>query len=130
MASVVSAGMQHEAEVGDIVGASLHARLVHAAGRSAMRITGKHADIAHKDRVALLQHAKFLPIPRNATMNVDVNVEARASANSQAAAVAARDPSMPSFMKSVSSVQGPRERVQKELIAGVVTLADTELVED
>lgn len=123
MAAVVSAGMNHEKDLGEVVAASLHPSLVHKTGKSAMRIGGKNADIAQKDRFALLQHAGFMPVPRNATMNVNVN--ANASANSKAAAAASSEPSVPSFMDDVVQLRAPREQIQKELIGKVV---DAEVV--
>lgn len=125
MAAVVATGMQHEAEVGDIVAASVHPRLVHAAGRSALRTSGKHADIAQKDRVAMLQHARFLPIPKNATMHVEINNTA--SSNAAAAAAASANPSVPSFMEDMTSLEAPKEKIQRELIGQPIE--DGELVD-
>ncbi len=118
MAVVVSTGMEHAIDTGELVAAALHPKVVSQMGKSALRIDGDYADVAQKDRIAFLQHQKFVPIPRNASMNVQVN--ANASSNSQAAAAAKSEPSVPRFMDDVNALRAPQERVQQVLSEGDV----------
>jgi hypothetical protein len=113
MAEIVSTGMEFGTDVGNLAAAALHPAIVHQTGKSAKRIAGQYADIAQKDRHAMLQARGFLPIPKGAT----VHVHANASANAQAAAAASADPSVPSFADNMASLSRPRQGVQQQLQA-------------
>jgi hypothetical protein len=79
---------------------SLLPEMVRQLGRSGLRIrstkrqpaSNKELGIAHRDRLAFLQHSNFLPAPRNAKINVP------ASDDVPAAPGASADPSVPSFL--------------------------------
>lgn len=112
MAEVVSTGMEFGTDVGNLAAAALHPAIVHQTGKSAKRIAGQYADIAMKDRHAMLQARGFLPVPKGA----QVHVHASASANAQAAAAASADPSVPSFAENMAALTHPRAAVQQQLI--------------
>lgn len=112
MAEIVSTGMEFGTDVGNLAAAALHPAIVHQTGKSAKRIAGEYAEIAMKDRHAMLQARGFLPIPKGAT----VHVHANASASAQAAAAAAADPSVPSFADNMASLARPRQVVQQQLV--------------
>lgn len=115
MGVIVSTGMKHEMEVSDIAASALLPGVVHQMAKSARRIGGAHAEVAHKDRIAFLQHHKFVPLPRGTV----VTVNASANANAKAAAAASSEPSVPSFVEDMGSLQGPKSDVQAAL-EGVV----------
>lgn len=117
MAIAVSTAMEFGEDVGNLVAASMHPKVVRQMAKSAMRIGGANAEIALKDRIALMQHSRFLPIPRNASMHVNVN--ASSSANAAAAAKATTEPSVPSFAEDMSSLIGPKAQVQRVLEGSV-----------
>lgn len=104
MAAVVSTAMEYGQDVGNLVAAATHPAVVARLAESAQRITGKYAEVSHKDRIAFLQGqpVRFLPQPRGNTVTVN------ASANSQAAALAANEPSVPTFADDMSSLSRPR----------------------
>jgi hypothetical protein len=81
-----------------LVAGMMHPEIVHQMARSAMRISGKYADTAQRDRHAFLQAQGFLPPPRGTTVNV------HASANAKAAAAASTEPSVPSFAVDVGAM--------------------------
>jgi hypothetical protein len=112
MAEVVSTGMEFGTDVGNLAAAALHPAIVHQTGKSAKRIAGEYAEIAMKDRHALLQARGFLPVPKGSTIHVHAN----ASANAQAAAAAQADPSVPSFADNMASLSSPRRGVQQQLV--------------
>lgn len=113
--AVVTAAVEHGDDVGNMIAAINHPKVVHQAAKSAMRIGGRYADIALKDRTALLQHHGFLPAPKGHTTAVTVNANTSASAN--AAAAASANPSVPSFRDDMRALQGVKEAVQAELAA-------------
>jgi len=119
MAEVVSTGMEFGTDVGNLAAAALHPAIVHQTGKSAKRIAGQYAEIAMKDRHAMLQARGFLPIPKGAT----VHVHANASASAQAAAAASADPSVPSFADNMASLSRPRQVVQQQLVEANPDLA-------
>lgn len=119
MAEIVSTAMEYGTDVGNLVAAALHPAIVHQAGKSAKRIGGEFAEIAMKDRHALLQARGFLPVPKGASIHVHAN----ASANAQAAAAAQADPSVPSFSDSMTALTAPRQAVQRQLVEANQELA-------
>lgn len=112
MAEVVSTGMEFGTDVGNLAAAALHPAIVHQTGKSAKRIAGEYAEIAMKDRHAMLQARGFLPVPKGA----QIHVHANASASAQAAAAASADPSVPSFADNMASLARPRQAVQQQLV--------------
>jgi hypothetical protein len=112
--AIVGSAVDAHTDVGNLMAAVFHPKVVHAAGKSALRIGGKYADIALKDRQSLLTHAGFLPAPKGSVTRVEVNANA-ASSSSAAAAAAAVNPSVPSFQDDMRALQAAKERVQKEL---------------
>lgn len=110
MARVVKAAMDHSLNVGDMTAAAMHPRIVRQTAKSALRIGGKHAEIAQKDRLVMLQKTRFAPVPRGASVTVNTQV----SANAKAAAAAASQPSVPSFFEDVGSLQGPADQVRRD----------------
>lgn len=131
MAAVVSTAMEAAADVGNLAAASMHPGIIHAAGKSAKRIGGQFAEVAFKDRLLMLQAAKFAPVPKGAS----VHVHANASASAQAAAAAATEPSVPSFSDDLAALDVAKRTVQRQLTEGVsgeiatVQVTDAELVD-
>lgn len=113
MANVVAVAMEFSTDVGNLVAAATHPAIVHQAAKSAKRIGGVHAQIGLADRRMLLDHARFLPVPKGAS----VHVHANASANAAAAANAANDPSVPSFADDMLALGAPRRAVQSQIEA-------------
>ena len=111
MAAVVGHGMEAATDMGNLVAAALHPEVIQAAGKSAMRISGPHADIAAEDRKQLLQARGFLPVPKGASIHVHAN----ASSNAQAASAIASDPSVPKFSSDIAALAVPRADVQRRL---------------
>jgi hypothetical protein len=109
--AVVSTAIRYEAQANDLVRAAIGPRVVRQLGKSALRIGGKYADIAHKDRALFLQSNSFLPVPKHSI----IQVHAHANATSHAAAAASADPSVPSFLEDMEALRGPREKIQREL---------------
>jgi len=118
MASLIGTAVRHNADVARMTASSFEPHIVEQMGKSALRIDGDFADIAQRDRMAMMQKAGHVPVPRNAS--VSVNVNATASAAAKAAAAATADPSMPDFLDDMQSLQGPKESIQKALIGEVV----------
>lgn len=114
--AIVTTSVEHGDDLGNLVAALNHPKVVHQAAKSAMRIAGRYADIGLKDRTALLQHGGFLPTPKGHTTAVTVNASAGSSAT--AAAAASANPSVPSFKDDMRSLQTAKDTVQREL-AGV-----------
>lgn len=123
MSEVVSCAMEYTVDVGNLVAASLHPHVVKAAGTSAKRIDGEHAQVALEDRRMLFQHQNFIPIPKGAS----VHVHANATANAQAAAAATAEPSVPSFADDMQALGPSRQRVQQQLIEGSAPSVQEEL---
>lgn len=110
LAIVVKAATEHSLQLGDWTAAAMHHRIVEQTAKSALRIGGAFADIAQKDRLVMLQRQKFAPVPRGTTVTVHANASATAKA------AAASQPSVPSFLEDVGSLQGPKDAVQRALI--------------
>lgn len=110
MSVVVSQAMRLGTDVGDLVAATMHPRLVDRTVKSAMRIGGDYAAVAQKDREFLFQHQRFIPTPRGTTVTVH--------ASAQAAAAAANVPSVPSFAESVTGASQAQHDVQRDIIEG------------
>lgn len=108
MAVVVSTAMRFGADVADMMAAVHLPAIVRQTHKSALRIGGKQAKIALRDREMVLEHHKWIP-----TKGATVNVNASANASSAAAAAAAH-PSVPSFMESLNPAVAAREQVQRE----------------
>ena len=99
MSAVVSNAMTFGVDVGNFVAAITHPQVVQAAVRAAKDPAGL------EDRRMMFQHQGFIPTPKGTT----INVNAHASSNAQAAAVAAKDPSVPSFaddLRNIRAVEG------------------------
>lgn len=111
MAVVVSTAMRFGSDAAELVASTTYPLLIHQTARSAMRIGGKHANIAQRDREIMLQHNKFIPTP-GGHGNVFVN----ASAQANAAAAAQSQPSVPTFSQSLEHAMGARKAVQGELV--------------
>lgn len=114
LAAMVGHGVEAQRDVGTLVMAAFHPEVVAAAGRSALRIDGEHAQIAADDRRSLLQAQGALPIPKGASIHVHAN----ASANAQAAAAASTDPSVPKFADDIAALSRSRATVQKQMESG------------
>lgn len=97
MLIVISTAMDFGQDVGNLVAAVTHPKVVSKMAESAQRIDGDFADIALKDRHAFLQARGFLPTAKGATINV------HASASAQAASAAAQEPSVPSFTETIDA---------------------------
>ncbi len=95
--AVVSTAMDFGQDIGNLVAAVTHPKVVARLAESATRIDGEYADLALKDRHAFLQAQGFLPTPKGATINV------HASASAQAASVAAQEPTVPSFTETIEA---------------------------
>jgi hypothetical protein len=115
LAAVVKAGVTLGARTSQMVYAALKPKIVKKMAQSALRISGKHAEIAQKDRLAILQHDGFLPTP--ARMVINNNNTANAESKAAAAAAANSEPSVPSFLDDIDSTQAARESVQRTLLA-------------
>lgn len=96
ISQVISVQMEHSRDVGNLVAAMLHPEVIEKMAKSAVRIEGPYAELAHRDRLAFLQGRGFLPAPKGATI---VNVHA--SANVAASASASTEPSVPSFAQDL-----------------------------
>ena len=122
IAGIVGHGMEAATDMGNLVAAALHPEVIAAAGKSALRISGPHADIAAEDRKQLLQARGFLPVPKGASIHLHAN----ASANAQAAAAASTDPSVPKFSQDIAALAAPRGAVQKQIAAEAPASLDIE----
>lgn len=95
--AIISTATDFGQDVGNLVAAITHPKVVAKLAESATRIDGDYADIALKDRHAFLQARGFLPTPKGATINI------HASASAQAASAAAQEPSVPSFTETIDA---------------------------
>lgn len=95
--TIISTAMDFGQDVGNLVAAVMHPKVVSRMAQSAERIDGDYADIALKDRHAFLQARGFLPVAKGATINI------HASASAQAASAAAQEPSVPSFTETIDA---------------------------
>ena len=119
MAVVVSTAIRMGQDVGDLVAAAAHPSIVRASVKSARRLGGKYAGVALKDREMLYQHHKFVPVPRGTTVQVN------AHASAHAAAVAANQPTVPTFADSLRGADEAQREVQTKLLVDAV---DAEVV--
>lgn len=110
---IVKTVMEHSRDVANLIAALTHPKVVAKMSESAQRIDGDFAEIAHKDRVAILQHHQFLPLPKGVQVNV------HASANAQAAAAAASEPSVPSFTQALAAANSAKRGVQEQLTSAI-----------
>ena len=111
---VVSTAMTLGMDVGNLVAAVMHPKVMAAHAQSAVDVNGDHPEISWRDRLAFLQARGAAPLPRNTTINVHAN----ASANAKAAAAASAEPTVPSFSAEMSSLAAPRTAVQRQLADG------------
>ena len=111
MGIVVSTAMRMGADMADLVAAASQPQVVQKTVESALRISGKHAAIAQKDREFLFQHHKFIPVARGGSVFVSN------TANAQAAAAAAQNqPSVPTFRESLQGAGDAYKAVRGELV--------------
>ncbi len=97
---IVTVAVEFGRDMGNLVAATMHPKVVRKHVESAMDINGLNPEISLKDRMAFLQAQNFLPAPKSSLAQINVN----ASANSQAAAAAATEPSVPSFIDDIRQV--------------------------
>jgi hypothetical protein len=116
---LVTTAMRFGRTVADMVAAFMHPKVVAAQVASAERIDGDHAEIAYKDRIAFLQGMGSLPIPKGATLNVNL------SASAQAAAASSAEPTVPSFAADLDTISA---RVVRQLPEADPALAPIEAV--
>lgn len=113
MGAIVTSAMEFGRDMGNFVAAAMHPQVVRKHIDSAMDIGGMNPEISFKDRQAFLQAQKFLPTPKGS----GVVINNATSANSQAAAAASVDPTVPSFandMRLVSQGLPPARLVEEE----------------
>lgn len=115
MAAAVNAAMVLNTRTSDLVYAAMAPSVVRQMMKSALRISGKHAQVAMLDRHKVLQHGSFLPSPHGQTINVNANAKSEAKSVA-AAAVASAHPSVPSFLDDMEDLQPVKERVHRELL--------------
>lgn len=111
---IVSTAMTLGMDVGNLVAAVMHPKVVAAHVASAASIDGEHPEISFRDRLAFLQARGQAPLPRNTSINIHAN----ASANAKAAAASSAEPSVPSFSAEMSSLSAPRTTVQRQITDG------------
>lgn len=109
---IVSTAMRLGMDVGNLVAAVMHPKVIAAHVKSASETDGLNPEISFKDRLAFLQARNMAPLPRNTSINVHAN----ASANAKAAAASASEPSVPSFSNEMNTLTAPRQIVQGELV--------------
>jgi hypothetical protein len=114
MSSAVGAAMLLGSRTSEMVYATMQPNVVRQMMKSAMRIGGKHAQIAMLDRHKALQHGAFLPVPHGQTINV--NATSKADAKAAAAAEANTHPSVPSFLEDMDDLDAPKQVVQRQLL--------------
>jgi len=123
LAAVVGHGVESQKDVGELVAAAFHPALVEASNKSALRITGKYAQIALEDRKAMLQARGFLPVPKGTSIYLNAQANSSSNSNAQAAAAASADPSVPKFAEDIGALSDPRAAVQRQL--GDITEGET-----
>lgn len=103
---IVSTAMDMGQDVGNLVAAVTHPKVVTALVESAQRIDPKLSDtvlrIGKEDRHAFLQSRGMLPTPKNTQIHLN------ASVNAQAAAAASAEPSVPKFSDDLQALSGSR----------------------
>lgn len=108
LAGVVGHGMEAMTDMGNLVAAAFHPEVIAAMGKSALNL---ESETGADDRRLFLQGRGFLPTPKGASIHLHAN----ASANAQAAAVNAADPSVPKFSRDIASLSGARQEVQRQI---------------
>lgn len=116
MSSLVKVAMQHNADISELTAASFEPRIIRQMAKSALRIGGEYVEVAQRDRMAMMQQKRHIPIPRNAAVQVNV----KATANAAAAAAATNEPSVPDFLDDMESLQASKDTIQRALIGDVV----------
>lgn len=104
--AVTAIAMEYGADVGNLVYAASHPKVVAAGVAAALKPEGT------KDREMLFQHQGFIPVPRSAqiTVNASANAQAQAAAASQSTGV-------PSFADDIRAVGDASRVVAKQLEA-------------
>ena len=93
--AVTSAAMEHGADVGNMVYAASHPKVVAAGIAAALKTDGT------RDREMLFQHQGFIPIPKSTTISVHASANAQAAAASQSQAAGG---GLPSFADDIAAV--------------------------
>lgn len=112
ISEIVTTRMELGRDVGNLVAAVLHPKVVEALAKSGSTLDGANPEISHKDRIAFLQGMGTLPLPKGVVINNTVTSNAAA-----AAMAAAAEPSMPSFAEDMRGVTTTRTIGQKALAA-------------
>jgi hypothetical protein len=105
--AIVGVAFEAGIDVANLVSAQAHPDVVQASIRVAKTNEGI------EDRKLLFQHHNFVPIPKGAT--IAINVSANATAN--AASLASADQSVPNFLQDVETLQAPKREVQEAIVA-------------
>lgn len=125
--AVVGAAVTYGARTNELVYAMMSPKVVKAMATSAarvdMRTDPKILEIAQKDRQSLLQGKGFLTARSGPSININTNASAAAAAKAEAASV---EPTVPSFLDDVSSLEAPKADVQRRLQAVTVVEGDAE----
>jgi hypothetical protein len=116
---VCSEGVRMRIDISEMIRNAAQPDVVAAMVQSATRTDGDHADIALKDRLALLQSSGFLPAPRGTT----IHVAAQAHATAQAASATAH-PSVPRFADDMQTLSRAQQRARTAVLEGTVTDRD------
>jgi hypothetical protein len=104
---VVGVAFEMHCDLANLVAAVAHPEVVEASIETAKML----GPVGFEDRKLLMQHHRFIPIPRGTSINIGV------SASAQAAASASTDSSVPSFAADAEHTEGPRAAIQRQLIA-------------
>ena len=97
---IVEVAMEIGRDVGNLVMAMTHPKVVEAAAKSAQRIDGDGADIGFRDRERFMQGQGLYPTPKAMSINV--------SANATAAAAAKNEPSVPTFSQALTLAESAK----------------------
>lgn len=125
--AVVGAAVTLGSRTNEMVYAMMSPKVVKAMATSAARVNPlKHSDkvldIAQKDRQSLLQGKGFLTSRGGPSITVNTNASAAAAAKAEAASV---EPTVPSFLDDVSSLEAPKADVQRRIQAHTVVDGET-----
>ena len=107
MAAIVTTAMDAGRDAANLIAASTLPEVVSQMAKSGKLIDGQFAELSQKDRHAFLQGQGFLPTAKGTAIHV------HASANAQAAAAVAADPSVPAFSATMASVGDVRRQVRE-----------------
>lgn len=121
--TIVSTAMRFGADVGNLVAAMTHPKIIDAMVRSAERIDGEFAEIAQRDRVHFLQGRGFLPAPKSTVVGVHV------SASAQAAAAAQQQPAIPRFGDDIAGTRAAMTEGSQRLLSEAPIDPFTELID-